>query len=80
MSLINFSNPKAMVGGFIALIIGVELLVQFLPDVIGGIINLSGISNLAFSNFFAGGGIVLILVSVGILYGFLKMTGTGGKR
>lgn len=71
-------NVGGMVLGIVFAIVTLQVLVEILPDFITAIINLSTISNLSFSGFFAGGGVVLLLLSVAILIGIFKLIGVGG--
>jgi len=80
MSLINLKNPKGIAVGVIMLVVAITILTQVLPELIGAIVNLSGISNLAFASFFGAGGVVLLLLSISILIAIFNMLGMGGGK
>lgn len=77
MGLLNFKNPGAVAVGIILLVVAIQVMVEVLPDLITAIINISEISNLSFSSFFSAGGVVLLLLSVGILLAIFKILGFG---
>jgi hypothetical protein len=79
MALIDLKNPKTMITGLLLIVVAMQILVSQLPSVITSIINLSQISNLGFSSFFASGGVVLLMLGVAVALAIFGMLGFGGK-
>ena len=80
MGLLNFKSPGAVATGIIMLVVAILVMVTVLPQLITALINISTIENLAFANFFASGGVVLLLLSVGILIAIFKILGFGSGK
>lgn len=76
----SMNNPKALIMAIIFFVVGIQILVATLPDIITGLINISQIENLGFASFFASNGVALLLVGVAVLLGVLGFLGLGGGK
>ena len=80
MGLLNFKSPGAIATGIILLVVAITVMVEVLPSLITAMINISQIDNLAFASFFSAGGVVLLLLSVGVLLAIFKILGFGSGK
>ena len=77
----QFNNPGKIVQSIVMLVIAFSIMVGALPTLITSIINMSQISNLGFSSFFAANGIILLGLGAAVILGTLGVLGLGkGKR
>lgn len=73
--MFNVKKPADFAVTIIMLTVALQIAVQTLPTLITAFINLSNVSNLSFSSFFAANGVALLMLSVAILIGIFAALG-----
>lgn len=82
---IKWDSPSSIIGGMIALLVVIPIILLAFPEITTGLINLSQLSDFKFASFFESGGVAFILLSVGVLAGIFgyfgyKILKGGSKR
>jgi len=80
LKIFDFSSGEGMIKSFILVYVAFNILLTLLPQFITYLINISTIENMAFASFFEAGGVVMILLSAGLLYAIMGIFGLGKSK